>query len=114
MVKSASSILFLILMMLASTTIEGSRILISAPFGTKSHKNMYVPLVKELVSRGHNITVITNYFTADFMDVENVREIVLEKLTVDMSQYPNAFDSLLSSSNWNWGTSHLLLLTMFK
>lgn len=118
MVKSAS-ILFLIVMASTSSVIEGSRILISAPFGTKSHKNMYVPLVRELVSRGHDITVVTNYFTAEFAQLDgnnNVREIVLDQLTVDMSQYPNAFDSLLSSSNhwWNLGFSHLLLLSMFR
>ncbi|XP_057374691.1 UDP-glycosyltransferase UGT4-like [Daphnia carinata] len=110
MVVKSASISFLIVMAVASS-IEGSSILVSVPFGTKSHKNMYVPLVQELVTRGHNITVITNYMTADFMNLDNVREIVLEQLCLNMSHYPNVFDSLLSSS-WNWGnwglTSQLL------
>lgn len=106
-----ASILFLILMAVVTSLIEGSRILVSVPFGTKSHKNMYVPLVRELVNRGHNISVITNYVTADFAELDNIREIVLEQLSLNMSHYPNVFDSLLSSS-WNWGnwglTSQLL------
>ena len=92
----------------AISAIEGSRILVSAPLGTKSHKNMYVPLVRKLVERGHKVTVITNYFTNDFLELDNVYEIVLDQLVFDMSDYPNVFDNLLSS-NWNFGMTSMLL-----
>ncbi|XP_057374694.1 UDP-glucosyltransferase 2-like [Daphnia carinata] len=76
---------------------EGSRILISSPYGTKSYHNMYVPLVTELSRRGHHITVITNYKSSELENTENVRQIVMDKLIIDMSPYPNPFDALLST-----------------
>lgn len=76
--------------------IEGSRILISVPYGTKSYQNMYVPLVKELSHRGHHITVITNYKNSELANTENVHQIVMDKLVIDMSPYPNPFEALLS------------------
>ena len=96
-----SRLLLFLLIALVIYGADGSRILISAPFGTKSHKNMYVPLVRELIDRQHQVTIITNYVTTDFLQMDNVTEIVLDQLVFDMSQYPNAFDNLLSSySNW--------------
>ncbi len=75
---------------------------------------MFIPLVRELVERGHKVTVITNYFTNDFLELDNVHEIVLDKLEFDMSQYPNAFDNLLSTSTWNLGMTSILLKSMLE
>ena len=75
---------------------EGSRILISSPYGTKSYHNMYVPLATELTRRGHHVTIITNYGSSELEKVDNVRQIVMDKLVIDMSPYPNAFEAMLS------------------
>ena len=75
---------------------EGSRILISSPYGTKSYHNMYVPLATELARRGHHVTIITNYGSSELDNLDNVRQIVMDKLLVDMSSYENAFEAMLS------------------
>lgn len=92
---------------------EGSRILISVPFGTKSHKNMYISLVQELVARKHQVTVITNYPTPDFLGLDNVHEIVLDNLIVDMSDRPNVFNDLLSPDN-KWGMTGMLIHSLLE
>ena len=78
--------------------VNGSRILVAAPYGTKSHQNMFIPLVKELARRDHHITVITNYATPDFKKMDNhIREIIIDKLAIDMSAFiSNMFDYVLS------------------
>ena len=75
---------------------EGSRILISVPYGTKSNLNMYVPLAVELVRRGHNITVINNFHSSELNEVGNVRQIVLDSLAIHGSSFTDAFESHLS------------------
>lgn len=75
---------------------DGSRILVSAPYGTKSYHNMFVPLVQELSKRGHQLTVITNYKSSDLEKTANVSQIVLDKLEIDLSPYPNTFEAMLS------------------
>lgn len=71
--------------------VDGSRILIAAPYGTKSHQNVYIPLAQELVRRGHHITIISNYLNDEIATLENVRQVWIEKLVIDMSQFPNLF-----------------------
>lgn len=90
---------------------HGSDILLCAPFGTKSHKNTHVPIVRELIHRGHNVTVITNYQTKELLNFTRFQEIVIPELIFDMSQYPNAFDQLLSSNKLpSFATSTVVLL----
>lgn len=88
------------LMMLSSIDLvrptDGSRILVTAPYGTKSYHNMYVPIVMELIQRGHHVTVITNYENKQLAQTVNVRQIVIDQLQVDLSAYPNAFEALLN------------------
>ena len=76
---------------------QASKILISAPSGSKSSKNAYVPLTKELVKRGHDVTVICNYPTADFKNLKLVHEIVLPQLQPDLSAFPNQFQFALGN-----------------
>lgn len=76
--------------------VYGSMILVGAPFGTKSHKNVYVPLVKELAKRGHQITVVTNYATPDFSELDSIKEIVIDELALDSSLYGNFFEMAIS------------------
>ena len=85
----------------SSTCVTSSRILLVAPHGTKSHHNMMVPLVKELAKRGHQLTVITNYVNNELQNRENVRDIVIGQLAIDMTQYPNVFDMILSPGSFN-------------
>nr|AHX56940.1 UDP-glycosyltransferase 210D1 [Daphnia pulex] len=73
---------------------EGSWILIVAAHGTKSHQNVYVPLTKELVGRGHHVTLITNYDIGEVAQHDNVNQILLEQLALDTSIFPNMFKAL--------------------
>jgi hypothetical protein len=40
---------------------EGARVLAFFLFSSKSHNNFYTPLLTELASRGHDVTVVTAY-----------------------------------------------------
>ena len=70
---------------------DASRILIAGPSGTKSHQNVYIPIAKELIRRGHQVTVITNYLNDELTKLENVEQIWLETLVIDPSLFPNPF-----------------------
>ena len=87
---------------------ESSRILIVVPHGTKSQQNMFVPLVKELAQRGHQLTVITNYVSNDLKNRDNVRDIVLEQLAFSMW---NVFDSITSTESYITKSIHYLQVT---
>ena len=87
---------------------ESSRILIVVPHGTKSQQNMFVPLVKELAQRGHQLTVITNYVSNDLKNRDNVRDIVLEQLAFNMW---NVFDSITSTESYITKSIHYLQVT---
>lgn len=76
---------------------EGSRILISAPYGTKSYHNMVVPLAQRLAKREHEVTVITNYRSDELDAIPGLDQIVLDELRVDLSEYPNAFEAMFST-----------------
>ena len=97
--KFSNSILSVLLMLLVAicSFSNASRILVAAPSGTKSHQNMFVPLVKELARRGHHVTVISNYAASDFRNSpETIREIIIDKLALDVSIFPNMFEYMLS------------------
>ena len=88
------NILAFIVLAIAVPLSNGARILVVAPQGTKSHQNTFVPLCKELVRRGHHITIITNYVSEDLAQMGNVRQIWIKKLVVDMSIFPNVFETM--------------------
>lgn len=69
---------------MVATLSEGSRILITNPQGTKSHQNSYIPIVKELVKKGHHFTIITNYVNDELTKFDNVRQIWMETLAMVM------------------------------
>lgn len=77
---------------------SGSRILVSAPFGTKSHQNMFVPIIKELVNRGHNLTVISNYEISELSKISSnrVHIIIVKEAALDTDKLPNLFKMALN------------------
>ena len=83
---------------LGISSATGSRILVVAAHGTKSHQNVYVPLTKELVGRGHHVTLITNYDIGEVAQHDNVEQILLEQLALDTSIFPNMFK--LMTGTW--------------
>ena len=84
-------------------SVRGSKILLAAPFeGSKSHQNMYIPLAKELVKRGHHLTAILSYDSSDLKPSENLHKIVLPELMVDTSLFSNYFDQLLNPKLFDW------------
>ena len=94
-------IVTLLMLSSAISCSEGARILVVGPYGTKSHQNMFVPLVKELGRHNHQLTVITNYPTTAGPPAHNsnnnIREIVIDQLAVDMStMISNMFDYVTS------------------
>ena len=48
------------------------------PFGSTSHKNLFVPLISALADRGHHLTFITGKRTESLQNNTNVREIVVD------------------------------------
>jgi len=54
---------------------DGARMLLLAPFGSKSHKTFFMPITEALAERGHHITVVTTFPAKK--KVENIREICL-------------------------------------
>lgn len=89
--KTFCFVTLLVTLVLMATGSQGSRILIAAPHGTKSHQNSYVPLTKELVKRGHDVVIITNNVNGDLAKLDQVRQIWMEELVIDMSIFPNPF-----------------------
>ena len=83
---------------LGVSSATGSRILVVAAHGTKSHQNVYVPLTKELVGRGHHVALITNYDIGEVAQHDNVKQILLEQLALDTSIFPNMFK--LMTGTW--------------
>ena len=73
------TLLLLDLCCCAIIAVSGSMILLSAPLGSKSHQNMYIPLIKELAKRKHQVTFITNFESSD---LKEMTEETLEASTV--------------------------------
>ena len=91
--------IFFAIVACSSSFTYGARILIASPHGVKSHQNTYVPIAKELVRRGHHITILTNYANKELNQLENVHEICIEELAVDVSKmFPNVFESMTDPS----------------
>ena len=78
---------------------ESARILVSQPFGTKSHQNVFVPLITALSDRGHHVTYITNYFTPALADTPNVRQLVLQNGILHAAVNTNQFDVALNDQS---------------
>lgn len=64
----------------------GANILGVFPFPTFSHTNAYIPILKELARKGHNVTMVSPYPLKE--PIPNYNDIVLEN-TLDqvMSKY---------------------------
>lgn len=79
---------------------SGSRILLSAPIGSKSQQNFYIPLINELSHRGHSITFLTNY-ESKFLN-NTVCQIAFNGLAVDTSKSPNSFQYNQKDYFWSF------------
>ena len=77
--------------------VECDRILVSAPFGSKSHQNTYVPLIKALAERGHHVTLITNYAVKDLQPFANIEQVELDALKIDNSMFGDAFKKAMDN-----------------
>ena len=53
-----TTLLFLSVSLMLIVSSEGGKVLFWSPFGTKSTKITYMPMLEELVNRGHEITVV--------------------------------------------------------
>jgi len=60
---------------------------------------MFVPLIKELVNRGHHLTVISNYEIIELSQISSsrVRTIIVKETAFDPDKYPNLFRMVLNS-----------------
>ncbi len=56
---------------------------------------MFVPLIKELVNRGHDLTVISNYEISELSKSNSVRTIIVKEAALDTEKYPNLFKMAL-------------------
>jgi len=54
---------------------NGARVLVLGPFGSYSHKLVYMPIAESLAEKGHNVTVVSPFRPKKI--VENIREIAL-------------------------------------
>ena len=82
------------LLLFLASTVNCGRILFAAPFGSKSHQNSYIPLIKKLAQRGHYITLITNYEVKDLNPLFNVEQIELD-LKLDPGMFGDAFKNAI-------------------
>jgi len=82
--------------------VDCGRILIAAPFGSRSHQNVYIPLIKSLALRGHFITLITNYHVQELEPMSNIEQIEVE-IKIDPAMFGDAFKNAIGkgSSAWN-------------
>jgi len=85
------------LLLFLASTVNCGRILVAAPFGSKSHQNGYIPLIKKLAQRGHYITLITNYEVKDLNPLFNVEQIELD-LKIDPGMFGDAFKDAIGSN----------------
>ena len=60
---------------------DGARILVLAPFGTLSHKLVYMPIMEALAEKGHSITVVSSFVPK--RKVENIREVFVRSVEVE-------------------------------
>ena len=71
------TILGISIVAISLNVVLGAKILGLFPLPINSHRNLYTPLVQELVQRGHHVTVISPY--EETIDSKNgsLRSIVL-------------------------------------
>ena len=85
------SLFVLSLLVLGSfvSLISGDRILVLSPIGSKSHKNVFDPLVEGLASKGHQLFTIMPYKSSKLPS--NVKEIVPAASMNMMDAIPDPF-----------------------
>lgn len=94
------SIFVCLLFAIAST--KSSRILVSQPYGTKSHQGVFVPLINALSERGHDVLYITNQISPKLSRLPNVRQLVLEKAFFHAGLATNPFQQVLKKDPASW------------
>merc|ERR1712136_669356 len=70
--------------------VDCERILVSAPYGSRSHQNSWIALIKALAQRDHHLTVITNYAVKEFKTLPNIQQIELD-MKLDTTIFGDAF-----------------------
>ena len=86
------SLALTVALLLAVSVVECGRVLVAAPFGTRSHQNTFVPMMKELAGRGHHLTLITNYRSKDLEQISNVDQIEIESLQLPPVLFKSIFN----------------------
>ncbi len=69
----------------------------------------YIPLIGELVKRGHHVTFITNCESSELKKLPNVRQFFFPHLGIDMNKMPNSFNHLLSQDLFNFKAVKVLI-----
>ena len=92
----AISVLFVLILL---SSVDSARILMSQPFGSKSHQNSFVPLIEALSQRGHHITYITTSISSAISDSPNVTQLVLQNPVFHGASFTNQFDVVLSKGS---------------
>ncbi|XP_014286425.1 UDP-glycosyltransferase UGT4 [Halyomorpha halys] len=82
--------LILITLLCTAAAACGSNILVVMPFPTYSHMNAFLPIIKELANRGHNVTTVSPYPLKK--PIPNYRDIILTD-TKEKIMHPPGGDS---------------------
>ena len=89
---ASMKLLALIAVALSAAVAQCGRVLVSAPFSnTKSHFNVFVPVVKGLAARGHHVTLITNMMVGELQSLDNVRQIQIRGLEFRDAMFSDLF-----------------------
>jgi len=107
-------VLLVSILLLSALMAECGRILVSAPFGSKSHQNSYIPLIKALAERGHHVTLITNYGVKDLRPLTNVEQIELDSLKINSAMFGDAFEKAMGDSGSMYNRLQTLASTLTK
>ncbi|KAL7630187.1 UNVERIFIED_CONTAM: hypothetical protein RMT77_019674 [Armadillidium vulgare] len=76
------TILFvLFLTLISNDKVDGSKILMIGPLGSKSHKIFYMGIAEALAKRGHKVTMVSSFVPS--RSIKNIREIVIKNVTTD-------------------------------
>lgn len=98
--KSVAAV-FALALVVGPGLIDCGRIIVAQPFGPRSSQNVFIPLVAELAKRGHHVTLITNTASSQLKALANVREIILDELTVDkmeLFKQMNLFETAINGT----------------
>jgi len=77
------------------TLVQCGRVLVTAPVSTRSHQNIFVPIIKALAERNHHVTLITNYLVKDLQHHPNVDQIEIQQLQLG-SQLDSVFNMTIT------------------